>query len=429
MTDPRENKSKLDTIMLGVRRLRESHTADYIAAEIDNLCQVFDIPKSKILGVCTDGGANMIAGVRKLLGEGKNIYCFAHLLNLIVSDGLEDSNNVTLKGLISEIKTIVTFARQSNVFMEKLRAEQEREGIAEGNVVLLVQSVPTRWNSTYHMLKRFITLSPLIAQVLANSTIKNAPRMICGADIELVSEILDILMPFDEATKEISGSEYITGSLVIPLVTIIESALKNLNPKHSAAKVLSQKLLSSLKDRSAKILQNPLLCHASLSDPRFKKLYMNPLIASQAITNFSQEVKHYLAEIGKLSPLPQREEGEEARTTANPLWSSHDQAVAKSGQVELESLFPNELRLYLQQPLLPRWSDPFVFWEQSKTCMPGLSFIAQKYLCLVGSSVASERLVSSLNDVVSDERSRLTDQHITERVFMNRLDDKYWPMG
>ncbi|GBM99510.1 hypothetical protein AVEN_1072-1 [Araneus ventricosus] len=47
----------------------------------------------------------------------------------------------------------------------------------------------------------------------------------------------------------------------------------------------------------------------------------------------------------------------------------------------------------------------------------------------VGSSVASERLVSTLNDVVSDERCQLTDQHIAGRVFMSRLDDKYWPMN
>ncbi|GBM18849.1 hypothetical protein AVEN_203122-1 [Araneus ventricosus] len=48
---------------------------------------------------------------------------------------------------------------------------------------------------------------------------------------------------------------------------------------------------------------------------------------------------------------------------------------------------------------------------------------------LVGSSVASERLVSTLNDGVSDERCRLTDQHIAEKVLMSRLDNKYWPMN
>lgn len=411
--------------MLGVRRLRERHTGDYIAAEIEDLLQIFGIPKSKVVGVCTDGASNMVAAVRKLLGEGKNIHCFAHLLHLIVTDGLEDNNNEILRNLIGEIKSIVTFARQSNVFVEKLRMEQEREGTAEGNVMLLVQSVQTRWNTTYLMLKRFVKMSPLIAQVLASPSIKNAPRMISGADIEFLSEILNILMPFDEATKEISGSEYITGSLVIPLVTILESALRNLNLKHSAAKVLSQKLLSSLKDRSVKVLQNSLLCNSTLLDPRFKKIYINPIIASKALTNLTQEVNNYLEEIGKVSPLVQTDQ---VRTAPNPLWSSHDLEVTKRALVEPESLFANEIEVYIQQPLLPRSSDPFVFWEQSERCMPGLSPVAQKYLSLVGSSVASERLVSSLNDIVSDERSRLTDQHITERVFMNRLDNKYWPV-
>ncbi|GBN25223.1 hypothetical protein AVEN_114265-1 [Araneus ventricosus] len=56
--------------------------------------------------------------------------------------------------------------------------------------------------------------------------------MISGADTELVSEIFDRSIPFDEATKKILGTEYIIGSLVIPQVIVIESALKNSNPQH-----------------------------------------------------------------------------------------------------------------------------------------------------------------------------------------------------
>ncbi|GBM70655.1 hypothetical protein AVEN_206873-1 [Araneus ventricosus] len=48
---------------------------------------------------------------------------------------------------------------------------------------------------------------------------------------------------------------------------------------------------------------------------------------------------------------------------------------------------------------------------------------------MVGISVGFERLVSTFNDVISNEKCRLTYQHIAERVFMSRLDDKYWPMN
>ncbi|GBN88286.1 hypothetical protein AVEN_74438-1 [Araneus ventricosus] len=47
---------------------------------------------------------------------------------------------------------------------------------------------------------------------------------------------------------------------------------------------------------------------------------------------------------------------------------------------------------------------------------------------VVGSSASSERLVSALNDVVSDERCRLTGQHIAESLY-EQIDDKYSAMN
>ncbi|CAH1114887.1 unnamed protein product [Psylliodes chrysocephalus] len=105
------------------------------------------------------------------------------------------------------------------------------------------------------------------------------------------------------------------------------------------------------------------------------------------------------------------------------LWSIHDKSLEKSRMLssEAESTFPSELKLYLQQSTMSRVQDPVQFWHQSKTLMAALSSVALKYLAVVGSSVTSEKLVSALNAIVTDDRSRLTDAHITERVFMNRV--------
>ncbi|KAG8201442.1 hypothetical protein JTE90_024312 [Oedothorax gibbosus] len=119
-----------------------------------------------------DGGSNVQAMVDILVGPKKFVYCFAHLLNLIITDGLTDANNKRLAEVLTAVKAIVTFARQSHVFMEKLREKQESAGVVESNVMLLVQSVPTRWNSTYAMLCRFVAMSPLVAAVVANPLIK-----------------------------------------------------------------------------------------------------------------------------------------------------------------------------------------------------------------------------------------------------------------
>ncbi|CAH0562783.1 unnamed protein product [Brassicogethes aeneus] len=400
-------KNEVETIMLGVRRLLEAHTGDYIAQKMEELMESFDISKSKIIAVCTDGGANMIAGVRKLLGEGKHVYCFAHMLNLIVTDGLEDKNNNRLKELIDLVKSFVTFGRHSNNFMDALRAEQQRDGVPEGDVTLFIQSVPTRWNSTFDMLSRFVTLYPYVARVLASPSIKlkNAPRMLSGNEIELLSEIVNILKPFKQATTEISGSDYITGSLVLPMISCIDSALATIKPTNEISTMLLRKLQVSLESRCGHLEKNLLLCNALLCDPRFKKIYMKPVVASQAAMQISEEIKKVQKEMGNYSS-PSSASTSRQDDSNESLWSIHDKSLEKPGMsfLEVESSFPSELKLYLHQPVLPRTQNPIQFWHQSKTLMTALSSVAIKYLTVVGSSVASERLVSTLNSVVKDDR-------------------------
>ena len=69
------------------------------------------------------------------------------------------------------------------------------------------------------------------------------------------------------------------------------------------------------------------------------------------------------------------------------------------------------------QHLMSRNSDPFQFWKNSSTLLPALSSAALKHLVAVESSVSPERLVSTMNDIICDNRSCLTDQHSKERTF------------
>ncbi|XP_030762679.1 zinc finger BED domain-containing protein 4-like [Sitophilus oryzae] len=351
------------------------------------------------------------------------------MLNLIVTDGLEDKNNRLLSDLIDLVKSFVTFGRRSNNFMDALRAEQQKDNVPEGGVALFIQSVPTRWNSTFDMLSRFINLYPYVARVLANPNLKlkNAPRMLSGDEIDLLSEIVEILKPFKQATTEISGSDYLTGSLVLPMISCIESALSTIKPTSEMSKILLKKLEDSLGIRCAPTQTNPLLCNAVLCDPRFKRLYMKPVVASQAVMQIKEEIKKEQKELGNCSP-PTPSSSPRRQEDPMSLWSMHDKSLEKSGMAstEVESYFPSELKLYLQQPVLHRMQDPIQFWHQSKTLMTALSSIAMKYLTVVGSSVASERLVSTLNSIVKDDRSRLTDRHVTERVFMYRCSKSFW---
>ncbi|KAL5559944.1 hypothetical protein UlMin_036155 [Ulmus minor] len=81
-----------------------------------------------------------------LNGEYMHVRCCAHILNLIVSDGLKE-----LHHSISSIRAAIRYIRLSTARVEKLSVCVAKEKIDfKGKLVL---DVPTRWNSTYKMLE------------------------------------------------------------------------------------------------------------------------------------------------------------------------------------------------------------------------------------------------------------------------------------
>lgn len=82
---------------------------------------------------------------------------------------------------------------------------------------------------------------------------------------------------------------------------------------------------------------------------------------------------------------------------------------------------PPELKLYFKSAVLPLSEDPIRYWHNYKTVSPALAEVALKYCTIMGSSVTSERVVSAINNVVTDKRSRLTNRHIKQAVFLTHF--------
>lgn len=429
-----EEKKCMSSICLGVKNLTPHHNAFNICGDLSEMLESWNISKENIVSVTTDNGANIIAGVKMLLPRESqensvHVSCLAHNINLVVSKALGAEKDII--NIIEKIKNIVGYFKHSNVAQDDLRNEQKKEGKTDGTYLYLIQEVATRWNSTFYCLERFQLLSGHVAKILLSSSHKKAPSMLLPYELGLVEECLLLLRPFESATKDVSGEKYVSGSFVIPLINCIKTALQRINVVNDETQKLKEELYKQVEKRLDPQEKNVLLAAATILDPRFKRIHFtSPLNAANAIAHIKEQLRLQ----GSLSP-PAASPIEVKALKSNEagcIWSVHEEVAAKYSRDPRNSEnfqgLPTELKLYLNQPILKRSRDPIQYWLESQSAFPTTFPVALKYLTILGASVPSERVVSTLNNVCSDHRSRLTPEHTNQLVFLGSLDFSYWKL-
>lgn len=114
------------------------------------------------------------------------------------------------------------------------------------------------------------------------------------------------------------------------------------------------------------------------------------------------------------------------------IWEFHNKLVKNQLQsLQTESQgegLQDELKHYLTQPVVDfKTSDPITYWyHQRNSLYSSITPIANKYFCIVGTSVPCERLFSVAGNIASNERSRLDPERLDKLIFLKSLDLKYW---
>ncbi|KAJ8332878.1 hypothetical protein SKAU_G00417740 [Synaphobranchus kaupii] len=114
-------ETKLATVLLGVTRFPQSHTAVNIKEAQNVLMESWGISMEKIHCLVTDNAANMLASAQLL--RVRHIRCFAHTLNLVVKKALDQTPE--LQDIQLRAKSVVTLFRTSCKAKEKLCVVQE----------------------------------------------------------------------------------------------------------------------------------------------------------------------------------------------------------------------------------------------------------------------------------------------------------------
>nr|KAJ0201269.1 hypothetical protein LSAT_V11C600321100 [Lactuca sativa] len=175
------------------------HTGVAIAKNLGELIKSWGIEK-KLFSITLDNATS---------NDLFHLRCCAHILNLIVQDGLKQID-VAVEKVRDSVKYIKGSTLRKDRFIQ----------ICSENLLdykkALVQDVPTRWNSTYKMLSCALYYRLAFSHLsLSDSNFQTFPS---SDEWDRVEKMCSFLKVFHDATLHFSGSLYPTSNLYFPQI-------------------------------------------------------------------------------------------------------------------------------------------------------------------------------------------------------------------
>lgn len=216
----------------------------------------------------------------------------------------------------------------------------------------------------------------------------------------------------------ISGSSYVSASLIIPIILGIEETYKKLEMKTEASKLMLQKIKQSIINRLHIYETRSISKTATLLDPRFKKLgFRNIKNASQAQIYLQNEVRIINSSLeNEASDVLLISETD----NKSGLLAFLDERLKKQNVMATPTSDAIiVVRQYLQQSNIDKKEDPHKFWNSNPNFNP-LPLLAHKYLCVPATSVPSEEIFSKAGYILNERRNRLKGSKVDKLIFLKK---------
>uniref|UniRef100_A0A803MKM4 BED-type domain-containing protein n=1 Tax=Chenopodium quinoa TaxID=63459 RepID=A0A803MKM4_CHEQI len=261
-----------------------SHKGEEIGKEIEKC--LLDWELEKVFCITVDNASSNDTAIgymrRKINGwkagvlKGRFLHmrCVAHIVNLVVSDGLKIVNES-----INRVRQAVRFIKQSPSRLVRFKKCVVEEKI--NSKKLLCLDVPTRWNSTFLMLdaalvfeyafERYSEEDPHYVIELNEREGKGCPT---SEDWETVRRFSEFLQVFYDLTLRVSGSLHVTSNLFFHELVSVAVLLKDLMTNDDVEMCL---MATKMKEKYDKYWGDPekmnMLIIAVVLDPRYKLDY------------------------------------------------------------------------------------------------------------------------------------------------------------
>ncbi|XP_062089770.1 zinc finger BED domain-containing protein RICESLEEPER 2-like [Humulus lupulus] len=303
-------------------------------------------------------------------GELVHMKCSAHILNLIVQQGLG-----AIQGAIETIRESVVFWTGTPKRVEKF--EEAKKGLSCASNKKLVLDCKTRWNSTYLMLTSAIVYKDVFSRLI--HTEKNYKKEPSERDWLLAKVMCEKLKLFYHVTEMFSGTKYPTTNLFFSKICDIWLLLKEcLKSSYDEIRIMASNMMEKFEQYWTSI--HGILAIATVMDRLKMKL-----------------IEYYFPKIYVV--------GGDSDGCVDHL-AGYDLFVSSTSKVDT---FKSELEFYLEEAVLPRSEefDILAWWKTNGLKYPTLQQVARDVLAIPVSTVVSESAFSTSGRHVTPCRNRL----------------------
>lgn len=352
-----------------------------------------------------------------------------HTLQLVLGEAVFAIEST--KTILSIGRKIVSHFKHSALACHKLSNIQNQLNLTKKT---LVQDVITRWNSSFYMMERLQEERRALTIYCIENENKFHPLI--PEQWEWLQQLLFVLKPFEQITKNLSSNEAIISETIPTVMALKKFVSSDLSSTASSstsnAKIFEnlsetkKNILKSLNKRFDNILQKECLIVASFLDPRFKIAFFgkdnNVLCTVQCILE-NQEKRTISSPQLSVTANENECQTNIDRSEKN-LWDCFDE-IAESSTYSIpdcsksDSILHDEIMRYNSEKLLDRKESPLIWWNKKKEIFPKLARYAQMYLCGLASSVYSERLFSEAGNLYEEKSKRLTPEKGEKLIFLH----------
>ncbi|XP_056102446.1 E3 SUMO-protein ligase ZBED1-like [Rhinichthys klamathensis goyatoka] len=376
----------------------DSHTSEDLAKGITEAVEVWKLERANLtIPVTTDNARNIVNAVVGAAGLGPQIGCFAHVINLASQKAMAVQQ---ISRLLAKIRKIVTFFHRSTTAAHVLKTKQE---LLQLPVHKLIQDIPTRWNSSYDMIERYIEQQAAVYSAMTDKAVKKNVKDIMTLsenDMRLAENVITVLKPLKTVTTLMCTESSPSASMVLPMKMMILKSMELSDDDSPAVRDVKTAIKNDLQQRYTLPDLQDYLHKSTALDPRFKslqhldattRLRVYEALTTEIVTEQATSTTEPATSIETVDLEPSTSPPREKKSAMTELFGGmfmthHHDSSPKS----VAKLAEEEMKLYMVDSI-PLDADPLKWWKNHEHLYPHFARLAQRYLAVPGTSVPSER--------------------------------------